>query len=357
MAACKDFSNPFAEKKSSATALQYTYNINFATRGKAARQQGVIGQLHLSAVPVKDGIEVKSKVNTDIDIALGAGGKTYQLSQAYEALPTPPVYNIFTLPLRLRQLASLHQQTLAATHALLQKISELERQLLTAGKAVYANFATLPVVNSGNYAFGGLKQRSRVSFAGKSFTTALAAVRKEIDVRTTALKQSIIYRQDALRAATKVDFDSASLYEQAVAIYPPHKHSPQPFAPSFRAKGKGNAEHGEVFKDIVTHLSTLKQAKLLLAKTLLRFYTPHYFTYEFDVFGYREKLSISATADDTHRQQRGHKVVFSYQLRASSPRQGNFQFGQCAFDRISRPLLLRTSLKPVGKGYLDLMLQ
>ena len=358
-AACKEFPNPFAEKKSSATALQYTYSINFAARGNAARpstQKGGVGQLHLSTSPVKDGIEVRSKINTDIDIALGAGGKIHKLNQDYEALP--PVYNIFTLPLRLRQLARLHKQVLTDTHALLQKISELERQLLTAGKSVYAAFATLPVVNSGNYVFSGLKQHSRVSFAGKHFTADLAAVRKEIDARTAALKQSVSYRQDTLRAATKVDFDSAVLYEQAAVIsHPSRERTSQPFAPSFRAKGKSDAKRGEVFKEIVTHLSTLKQAKLLLAKTLLRLYAPRYFTYQFNVLGYREKLTVAATADDTHRHRQGHQIVFSYQLRASSPQQGNFHFGQCAFDRVARPLLIRTSLKPVGKGYLDLMLQ
>ena len=360
LAACKDFPNPFAAEKATDGALRYTYSINFVT-SRASSKKGGVGQLQLHTSLVGDGIEVRGEVSTDIDIALGTPGKVYKLNDKYAGLQNPPVYNMLTLPLRLRHLARTHRQTVADSSALLQDITHFERQLMNAGKAAYADFAALHVIDSGDYGFDRLSQHNQVSFAGKRFTTSLAAVRKEIDARTAALKQSVIYQQDALRPAPKVDFDIATLYAQAVVIYrsslPDLKRDPQPFAPSFRAKGEGDASRGDVFKEIVTHLSTLKQAKLLLAKTLLRLYEPHYLTYEFDALGYKERLSLSATANDTHRKTKRHEAVFSYKLSASSPKQGNFQLGRYDFDRTSRPVLISTSLKPIGKGRIDLVLQ
>ncbi len=363
-AACKDFPNPFAEKKSTAEKLRYAYSINFvAVEGLAEVRlaRGEVGQLHLQSSPADDGIVVRGKINTDVNIAFGGNSEVYRLDRSYTAPHQSPVYNMFTLPLYLRHLARVHRRTLKASDDLLWGIAQLERQLMTAGKAVYPSFSKLHVIDSGDYGFDRLSQYSQVSFAGKQLRTNLTAVRKEIDARTAALRESVIYRRDALRAAVKRDFDSATLYAQAVAIYrsvnPRLKRDPQPSVPSFRVRGKDGQGRGDVFKEIVMHVSTLKQARLLLAKTLLRLYEPRYFNYEFDMLGHKERFSLSAAVDDTHRKVvRYRRVEFSFKLSASAPRLGNFPFGQCDFDKDGRPLLIRINLKPVGKGHVDFVL-
>lgn len=363
--ACKDIPNPFAQKKSITETLQFQYSINFGAKGALAKKKpkrGAVGHLYLRTAPDDEGVAVRGEVSTDVDIAIGAQGQVHQLNHDYASLRNPPVYNMFTLPLHLRQLAIVHRETVTAINTLIREIVQLKHQVTIAGKAAYPSFAELNVVNSGNYSFSGLGNRSQVAFAGQQFSTAFAAVRKEIEVRAAALRQSVIYQQSSLRAAAQQDFDVQSVYDKAVAayraLYPKIKRDPQPYLPSFRAKGKradANAD-AEVLKRAVTDLVILKQAKLLLAKTLLRLYEPHYLSYEFNLLGHKEVLSVSAAADDKHAQAGKHKAVLSYKLNASSSKQGNFQLGQCDFDNFNRPMRIRTNLKPVGKGHLDLVL-
>ena len=362
LTACKDFPNPFAQEKSVVETLQFQYSINFVASGVLAKKNpkhGVVGHLLLQTIPVDDVIEVRSEVNTDVDISMR--GSTHRLSRDYASQQKPPVYNMFTLPLHLRHLTVVHRDTISVINTLLKEIAPLKHRLLIAGKAAYPSFAKLNVVNSGDYSFGGLNKQSGVAFAGKQFSTALAAVRKEIDARTAALKQSVSYQQSSLRAAAQQDFDVEIVYNKAVAIYramhPNIKRDPQPFAPSFRAKGTRTSAGADVLKRAVTDLATLKQAKLLLARTLLRLYEPHYIGYEFNLLGYKENLSVSVIADDNPTQDGQHKAVFSYQLSASSSKQSNFQLGQYDFDHLNRPLRIRTNLKPIGKGHIDLVLK
>ena len=362
--ACKDFPNPFAKEKEVIEALRFRYSINFVATGALAKKspkRGAVGFLHLQTTPTDNAIAVGGRVSTDVDIAIGAQGGTHKVNRDYTSQQKPPVYNMLTLPLYLRHLAITHQQTIVAVNTLLKEMTQLERQLLTAGKATYPSFARLNVINSGDYSFGGLNKRSRVTFAGKQFSSALAAVRKEIEARTASLKQSVVYQSSALRAATQQDFEVQSIYRKAVVIYraahPKVKRDPQPHVPSFRTKGKPVGTSAEALKQAVTDLATLKQAKLLLARTLMRLYEPHYLGYEFDLLGHKESLSVSAVADDQHAQFGRSRVVLSYKLSASSPRQGNFQLGQCNFDALNRPLRVRTNLKPVGKGHIDLVLR
>ena len=360
--ACKDFPNPLARESSVVETLQLQYSINFVASGVLARknpQRGEVGYLHLQTAVVDDGIEVRSEVSTDVDI--GVHGSTQLLSQDYTAPQKPPLYNMFTLPLYLRRLAVVHRETVSAVNALIKEIVQLERQLLIVGKATYPAFTKLNVVNSGDYSFARLSKQSGVAFAGKQFSTAIAAVRKEIEARTAALKRSVTYQPSLVRAATQQDFDVQTVYRQAADIYrtayPRIKRDPQPSVPSFRAKGARASADATVLKSAVTGLATLKQAKLLLAKTLLRLYEPRYMSYEFALLGHEENLSVSAVAYDRHARAGQRKAVFSYRLSASSPKQGNFLLGQCYFDHRNRPLRLRTNLKPVGKGYIDLILK
>ena len=362
LTACKDFPNPFAQERAAVETLQFQYSIHFVAAGVSANnhpQLGAVGHLRLRTIPVDGVIEVGGEVSTDVDI--GMRGNTHRLSHDYASQQKPPTYNMFTLPLHLRHLAAVRRETISAVNTLLKEIAQLEHQLLAAGQAAYPSFTQLNVVNSGDYSFGGLHQQRGVAFAGQQFSTALAAVRKEIDARTAALKQSVAYQQNSLQAAAQQDFDVQTVYSKAVAIYramhPKIKRDPQPFAPSFRAKGTRTRAGADVLKNTVTDLATLKQARLLLARTLLRLYEPHYVGYEFDLLGYKENLSVSIIADDQHTQAGQHEVVFSYQLSASSPKQGNFQLGHCDFDHLNRPLRIRTNLKPVSKGYIDLVLQ
>lgn len=362
LTACKDFPNPLAKESSVAETLQFQYSINFVASGVLAKKnprRGEVGHLHLQTAVVDDGIEVRSELSTDVDI--GVRGGTQLLSQDYTAQQKPPLYNMFTLPLYLRRLAVVHRETISAVNMLIKEIVQLERQLLIVGKATYPAFSKLNVVNSGDYRFTGLSKQRGVAFAGKQFSTAIAAVRKEIEARAAALKQSVTYQPSLVKAAVQQDFDVQTAYRQAVDIYraahPRIKRDPQPSVPSFRAKGARASSAATVLKSAVTGLATLKQAKLLLAKTLLRLYEPRYASYEFDLLGYKENLSLSAVAYDSRTQAGQRKAVFSYRLNASSPKQGNFLLGQCDFDQRNRPLRLRTNLKPVGKGHINLILK
>ena len=360
---CKEFRNPFAKDKATTETLRFDYSINFTATGALAKKNkkhGGIGKLHLQALPVDDGIEVTGRVSTDVDIAIGTHGNTQQLDSAYLPHKQPPIYNIFTLPLRLRHLFVKHRDIVRAINTLLQEINQLERQLITRGKIIYPDFVKLSIINSGDFSFGGLNQQSNITFAGHRFSTQLAKVRKEIDSRTIALKKSVTYKQNLLKAAAVKEFDTMALYIKAVSIYrrthPDLKRDPQPTSPSFRAKGKRTSPHTKLLSDTVTAISRLKQAKLLLAKTLLRLYEPRYFSYLFDLLGHQEQFSLSVTVDDNQQKIGQHQVLLSYKLSASSTRQGRFQLGMYMFDRTNRPLFLRTNLKPVGKGRIDLVL-
>lgn len=361
--ACKDFPNPLARESSVVETLQFQYSINFIASGVLAKknpQRGEVGQLRLQTAVVDDAIEVRSEISTDVDI--GTRGSTQLLSEDYIAPQQPPLYNMFTLPLRLRHLAVAHRDTISVINTLIKEIVQLERQVLIMGKASYPTFTKLNVVNSGDYSFAGLSKQRSVAFAGKQFSTAIAAVRKEIEARTVALKRSVVYQSSLVRAAAQQDFDVQTAYSNAVdiyrAAYPRIKRDPQPSVPSFRAKGGARTSAAAVvLRRAVTDLATLKQAKLLLAKTLLRLYEPRYVGYEFNLLGHKEKLSVSAVADDKHAQIGQRKAVFSYRLSASSPKQGNFQLGRYDFDHRNRPLRLITNLKPVGKGHINLMLK
>ncbi len=363
LAACKDIPNPFATKSSAVAALQFQYSIHFVASGVLAKKQnlqsGAVGHVRLQAIPVEDVINVRGVVSTDVHI--GVRDSVQKLSHDYTSRQNPPVYDMLTLPLRLRHLAVVRRKTIAAANTLVKEIAQLERQVLTAGKAAYPAFAKLNVVNSGDYSFEGLSKQREVAFAGKRFTTAIAAVRKEIDARAAALKQSVTYQQNSLRAAAQQDFDAHTVYSQAVAIYravhPNIKRDPQPLVPSFRAKGTGTSSAADVLKSAVTDIATLKQARLLLARALLRLYEPHYVSYEFDLLGHNETLSVSVTAIDKPTSAGQRQAVFSYRLSASSPKQGNFTLGQYDFDHLNRPLRLRTNLKPVGRGRIDFVLK
>ena len=364
LVACKEFHNPFAGDKATLETLRFDYSINFTASGALAQKRqkrGGVGQLHLQTLPVDDGIEVTGRVNTAVDIAIGTHGSAQQLDRDYLPRKQPPVYNIFTLPLRLRYLFVKHRSIIRDTHILLQEINQLERQLLTRGKVIYPAFVKLNVINSGDFSFGGLNKQSSITFAGHRFSTHLAKVRKEIDGRTAALKKSVTYQQHLLKAAAVKDFETMALYVKAVAIYrrvyPDLKRDPQPTSPSFRTRSTHTSPYTKLLTDTVIAISTLKQAKLLLAKTLLRLYEPRYFSYLFDLFGHQEQLSLSVTADDSQQKISQHQAVFSYQLSASSSRQGRFQLGMYMFDRANRPLFIRTNLKLVGKGRIDLILQ
>lgn len=358
IAACKDEDRKATEK------LSFEYTINFIASGalaKKAKKSGEIGRLQLSSLPVDDGIEVRGMVYTDIDIAFGGQSKAHKLTRDYVPYQQPPLYNMFTLPLHLRQRVAVYKRTTGAVQSLLQKIEHLEREIITVGKSLYPSFVALNVVNSGDYSFEGLQKQSHVAFAGKQFKADLSAVRREIDKRTAALKKSVVYQQDLVRAAKIRDFAETTLYDRAVAIYrrahPNLKRDPQPFTPSFRTKGKRTSKHAPRLRETVLALSTLKQARLLLARTMLRLYEPSYLNYHFSVLGRSEKLAVAVLADDTHRSINNKSSVFRYRLRASSTRHGHFQLGSCDYDRSNRPLRCRTDLKPVGKGYLELVLK
>ena len=364
LVACKEFYNPFATDKETIETLRFDYSINFTASGALAQKnqkRGGVGKLHLQALPVDDGIEVIGRVNTDVDIAIGTQGSKQQLARDYSPRQRPPIYNIFTLPLRLRHLFVEHRSIIGDTHTLLQEINQLERQLLTRGKIIYPDFIKLNIINSGDFSFGGLSKQSGITFAGHRFSTHLAKVRKEIDNRTTALKKSVTYQQHLLKAAAVKEFDTMALYVKAVSIYrrvhPDLKRDPQPTSPSFRARGKHTSPHTKLLTNTVTAISRLKQAKLLLAKTLLRLYEPRYFSYQFDLLGHQEQFSLAVTVDDSPQKIGQHQSVFSYKLSASSSRQGRFQLGMYVFDRANRPLFIRTNLKPIGKGRVDLILQ
>lgn len=369
LVACKEFynpfaHNPFAEDKAMPEALRFDYSINFTASGALAQKnqkRGGIGMLHLQALPVDNDIEVIGRISTDVDIAIGAHGNAQQLDRAYLPRKQPPIYNIFTLPLRLRHLFIEHRGIVRDTNTLLQEINQLERQLLTRGKIIYPAFVKLNIINSGDFSFGGLTQQSNITFAQHRFSTQLAKVRQEIDSRTAALKKSVTYKQHLLKAAAVKEFDTMALYVKAVSIYrrvhPDLKRDPQPTSPSFRTRGKRTSPYTKLLNDTVTAISRLKQAKLLLAQTLLRLYEPRYFSYLFDLLGHQEQFSLLVTVDDSQQKIGQHQTVFSYKLSASSSRQGRFQLGMYMFDHANRPLFIRTNLKPVGKGRIDLILQ
>ena len=362
---CKELFDPFTDKQAIVERLQFTYNINFIASGKLATKtakRGAIGQLHLQSIPHDNSIAVRGTVNTDVNIAIGAQGVTHHLNHDYVPQQTPPVYNMFTLPLRFRRLAIAHRSTVKAVNTLLQEIDQREQELLTAGRNVYPDFATLHVVNSGDYSFTGLAKQTKLTFAGKRFSTESSTIRKEIEARRHSIKKSVVYQQDLLRPAPAQEFATEMLYRKAVAVYrrvhPDLRREPHPFTPSFKSKGKQTSAHAKTLQKVVTALAITKQAKLLLAQTLLRLYEPIYLGhYQFDLLGHKEKLTLAANVDDTHKNTQQRRVVLSYKLSASSASQGNFQLGHYNYDRTNRPLYISIDLQPIGKGKLDLLLQ
>lgn len=339
------------------------YSLNFMGIEDKKIEGKQIGYMYTKAVRKDEEVVVTGETASDVHIGIGDPGRVYRLNLSYVPVPSSSVYNGFTLPFRLYHLAVEHQTVVKEVDILNKKIDNQIRYLIDLGELVYPDFTKLVVIETGSFALTGLTKRENVGFAGKKFSKELSKVGLEIEAREKELNKHIFYQAEKIKTApANRDLPAVQdLYEEAVSVYqmlhPDSRKVTFASSPRFKSKGRASPANSKFFKEIVAGIVALKQAKILLAKTIFRIYEPHYLVYDFNLMGVRKKLNLAVTPEDTKKKIGNDISVIRYKMQAISRKRGNFAFGYADHDRRGWAMQISTSLKPLGKGKLNLVLE
>ena len=331
-----------------------------------SKKKGAVGSLLIELrADDKEKFTVTGKVSSAVDLGIGGfSNKEYRLDKDYRLVGKPRAYNILTMPLRLQHLARERRELLDKTDKLLQTIAIQRRSLITLGNMVYRGFPKLSAIKSNKRTLTGVKKRLEVKFAGKSLVTHLSKVRQEIELVARDLRNHVSYRAESIRplGQNTVIPSSQEIFQRAATIYlrkhPEVKRRPLPFTPKFKSKSNRTSDkHIKTFQQLVSEVSTLRQAELLLVRTVYRLYEPIYLSYNFDLMGIKDRLNLSVTTEDKRRIIGKKFSVIRHKIRATSRKHGKFLFGSIDYDNEGRVIRITNNLGPVGRGKLEMVLE
>ena len=347
-----------------------TYSLYFrgavSSAKLAPKKKGAVGSLLIELrADDKENFVVTGKVLSAVDLGIGGfSNKEYRLAKDYRLIGKQRAYNILTMPLRLQYLAQERRDLLDKTDKLLQTIAIQRRSLITIGNMAYRGFPKLSAIKSDKRTLTGVNKRLEVKFAGKSLVTHLSKVRQEIELVARDLRKHVSYRAESIRPLGKntVIPSSQEIFQRAATIYlrkhPEVKRRPLPFTPKFKSKNNRTSdEHIKTFQQLVSEVSTLRQAELLLVRTVYRLYEPLYLTYNFYLMGIKDRLNLSVTTDDKRRIIGKKFSVIRHKIRATSRKHGKFVFGYIDYDNEGRVIRISNNLGPVGRGKIEMILE
>ena len=349
-----------------ASAKYSLYFRGTSSSVKLTPKKGAVGSLLIELqANDKEKFVVSGRVSSAVDLGIGSfTGKKYHLNKDYRLVGKQRSYNILTLPLRLQHLARERKELLDKTDKLLQTIATQRRSLIAIGNMTYRGFPNLPTIKTNKRKLSGVGKRLEVKFAGKSLATHLSKARQEIELMARDLRQHVSYRAESIRPLGKetVIPSSQEIFQRTATIYlrkhPEVKRRPLPFTPKFKSKSKRTADqHVKTFQQLVSEVSTLQQAELLLIRTVYRLYEPIYLSYNFDLMGIKDRLNLSVTSEDKRRTVGKKLSVIRHKIRATSRKHGKFLFGYIDFDSEGRVIRISQNLGPVGRGKLEMVLE
>ena len=348
-----------------ATARYSLFFRGTVPSAKANIKKGKVGSLLVDIKAADNGnLVVTGRVSSAVGLGIGGfTNKTYRLNEEYRPVGKPRAYNILTLPLRLQHLAQERKELLTKADSLLQTIAIQRRSLITLGTMAYRGFPKLPAIKKDKRTLTGLKKRLEIKFAGKSLVSHLSKARQEIESMAGDLRNHVSYQAESIRPLGKntVIPSSEEIFQRAATIYlrkhPEVKRRPLPFTPKFKSKSSRTADkYIKAFQQLVSEVSTLRQAELLLIRTVYRLYEPIYLSYSFDLMGVKDRLNLSVTTEDKRRTVGKKLSVVRHKIKATSQKHGKFLFGYVDYDNEGRVIRLSHNLGPVGRGRLEMVL-
>lgn len=252
-------------------------------------------------------------------------------------------YNGITLPLRISWLAAERRREIASISTLVEMLAENEAVLLRLGESMYRDFSELHIADVDDYRFDNLAEQIEIKFAGKKFFDR-NKVRREINKRQKELwTKEITYkqRQHDVQLDQDVLTRAAAAYQAVLAA----RQSSSALAPKeLRLNFDTRAANDNDFRLLAHSLARFKQARLLLARELLRLYEPFTLTF-FYAIGTEEHLKVTVFADDRKRSE----ATFRYEMRTTSVNYTDkFTLGRISFDDELLINHMWLSLKPRG---------
>lgn len=260
---------------------------------------------------------------------------TYNPQEGYSL----SIYNGFTLPLRLRYLALIRQKNITAISKLVAEIAQAEQSFK---HKAFSRLHTL------KYDFTGLENQKKIAFNGKRFSRKPEKVEKEIEKREIDLSKDIKYQIDDFSIAIPVD--AHQIYEKAALIYQqvfPERKMPKAIRLDLTPK---SGEYSPAFEGAAIHFLVLKQARLLLATTLLGIYAPFKLKYSFKLGGTKKLLLVEVRQNDDPDTK---SAVIRYEMQATTDMSGQdgwFDLGHTDHSADGLVTGMSLSLKPLGSA-------
>ena len=352
---CKQFDSYFSKESQKSGLFKYSVFFSNSDIVEESLNKKNVADLQVHYEVHKDRIDVWGNVSSYVNISISENEKVYSLLHGYELKEKNQSYNILTLPLFLRERVRERQEAMQAMHELFTQIDNQLRYLRLVGKKVYPDFSELPMVKD-NYTVSGISTGAQVKFAGKLFSKEAREVVVELDSRRASLSEYITYDPSNLTNPPKNTEDTSAdkIYKKAAIIHQKimqRKRPQQSFFPRFKKIGTASSPHIDFFYKVMQEVLLLRQAQLLLARSLLKLYEWLYLPYDFNVMGNKQELLLLVSVDDVRRAKSpiGHVIV------ARSIETGKFPFGSIRYDHRLRVASITHSLKPIGKGRIYLL--
>ena len=250
------------------------------------------------------------------------------------------LYNGYTMPLRLKWVASKRRRTLKQVNEILATIVASEQALVELGNSMYRDFSRLHVAANDDYGFDNLAEQIEVKFAGQRFSDYHEA-KETIELRHSILQRSkIVYKQRQQGVHLDQEVLNAADAAYRVVLSLPRSSDVETLKLNFGPRAAEDVD----FKTLVENLAHLKLARLLLASDILTFYKPFTMPFSYSA-GVRERLNLTVYTDDSKR----GDVALRYETRTTSIKHKKwFTLGNVDFDHHLNIKKMWMSLKPRG---------
>ena len=309
-----------------------------------ATMRGTVANMHVQAIETREEVRIAGQIKPTRKGIKYFGHRPvseYRTDRSYAI--RDGAYDGITLPLRLGWSAVARREEIASISTLVEMLADNEAVLLRMGKNMYQDFAKLHIAASDDYRFDNLAEQIEIKFAGKKFVDR-HKVRREINKRQRELiTKQITYKRR--RRGVQLDQDVLVTADEAYhAVLDARQPSSSLVAAELKLNFAARAASDKDFHTLVHSLARLKQAKLLLAREILRLYEPFTVPFLYSI-GIREQLKVSIFADDRKRK----NATFRYEMRTTAKNHPDeFTLGHISFDHNLHIKHMWLSLKPRG---------